>query len=164
MGQLCMVEFKRLLDKRFAIIILIVSVVSIILFYQFNNTTVIDNNTYSTKTIYMYYNQMLKDYYNNCATMDKITASFKAKAKVYMILNMAEWKVLKDTDKEVYDAGRYEEKINRYRETAPEIYDYFIELNEEKLLDEYLDNSDEIKAALKLYDQKIGRASCRERV
>ena len=113
MGQLCMVEFKRLLDKRFAIIILIVSVVSIIVFYQFNNTTVIDNNTYSTKTIYMYYNQMLKDYYNNCATMDKITASFKAKAKVYMILNMAEWKVLKDTDKEVYDAGRYEEKINR---------------------------------------------------
>lgn len=155
MGQLCMVEFKRLLDKRFAIIILIVSVVSIIVFYQFNNTTVIDNNTYSTKTIYMYYNQMLKDYYNNCATMDKITASFKAKAKVYMILNMAEWKVLKDTDKEVYDAGRYEEKINRYRETAPEIYDYFIELNEEKLLDEYLDNSDEIKAALKLYDQNI---------
>ena len=55
-----MVEFKRLLDKRFAIIILIVSVVSIIVFYQFNNTTVIDNNTYSTKTIYMYYNQMLK--------------------------------------------------------------------------------------------------------
>lgn len=110
MGQLCMVEFKRLLDKRFAIIILIVSVVSIIVFYQFNNTTVIDNNTYSTKTIYMYYNQMLKDYYNNCATMDKKTASFKAKAKVYMILNMAEWKVLKDTDKEVYDAGRYEEK------------------------------------------------------
>lgn len=54
MGQLCMVEFKRLLDKRFAIIILIVSVVSIIVFYQFNNTTVIDNNTYSTKTIYMY--------------------------------------------------------------------------------------------------------------
>jgi len=53
MGQLCMVEFKRLLDKRFAIIILIVSVVSIIVFYQFNNTTVIDNNTYSTKTIYM---------------------------------------------------------------------------------------------------------------
>ena len=37
-----MVEFKRLLDKRFAIIILIVSVVSIIVFYQFNNTTVID--------------------------------------------------------------------------------------------------------------------------
>ena len=74
MGQLCMVEFKRLLDKRFVIIILIVSVVSITVFYQFNNTTVIDNNTYSTKTIYMYYNQMLKDYYNNCATMDKKTA------------------------------------------------------------------------------------------
>ena len=41
MGQLCMVEFKRLLDKRFAIIILIVSVVSIILFYQFNKITIL---------------------------------------------------------------------------------------------------------------------------
>lgn len=148
-------EFKRLLDKRFAMVIMIISVASVVLFYQFNNTTEVDNNICSTKTIYKYYNQLLRDYYDNCADMDEKTAGFKTKAKVYMVLNLAEWKALKENDKESYDAGEYEKKIKRYREIAPEIYEYYCELADKNLLNEYIDNADEISMALKLYDDNM---------
>ncbi|MDO5381641.1 MAG: hypothetical protein Q4F06_02835 [Eubacteriales bacterium] len=150
-------EFRRVVDKWTIILILSVCCFTSVLFYQLNRNMESEELRVSSQDVYYYYNQMLTEYYGNLITMDDKQAKFLARAKIYMIQNMEQWSRLKEEDEEKYYGGNYEKRIESYRESAPEIYDYYQELKSQDsaLLNQYVEKSDAIDMALSLYDSSV---------
>ena len=123
-------ELKRIINKWTLILIFLAVCFTSVLFYQINNSTEHDGTKISSKDVYFYYNQMLNDYYNNLDTMDEKQAQFIARARVYMIQNMEQWNIIKEQDSVQYYAQKYDKKIENYKKTAPEVYDYYQELKQ----------------------------------
>lgn len=149
-----MSEFRRIINRWMLALVVIICFFCSIIFYQLNKETEYEEHKVSTRMVYSYYNQMLKDYYDNLDAMDEIHAKVNARAKLYMIYNMEQWSRLKSEDEELYNAGRYEEKIQRYRNSQPEIVAYYEDLqqNHKDVLDKYIEDSDAINMALDIYD------------
>lgn len=150
-------ELRRIIDKWVVALIIIVCCFISIIFYQLNRETYYEQNKISTQTVYNYYNQMLKDYYNNLETMDEIHAKVKARAKLYMVYNIEQWNRIKSENEELYNASGYEDKIKHYKESSPEIVSYYEELKQshQEVLDKYISDSDAINMALEMYDKNF---------
>lgn len=150
-------ELRRIINKWTLILIFLAVCFTSVLFYQINNSTEHDGTKISSKDVYFYYNQMLNDYYNNLDTMDEKQAQFIARARVYMIQNMEQWNIIKEQDSIQYYAQKYDKKIENYKKTAPEVYDYYQELKQSNsiILKDYIEKADAVDMALKLYDESF---------
>lgn len=149
-----MKEIRRLIDKWIVILIVIMCIVSSVLFYQLNKSITIDNNDLSSRTVYSYYNDLLHGYREYLESMDEAEAKKYARADVYVIKNIIQWNNIKEKDEESYNASGYEERIQHYKQEFPQIYAHYQELkdNNETALNKYQNESLEIDAALKMYD------------
>lgn len=150
-------ELHRIIDKWLILLLAIVSCLSFIIFYQLNKETEYEQHTLSTQLVYDYYNQMLQDYYSNLETMDKAQAKLNARAKLYMVYNIEHWSRLKAENEEMYNAGRYEDKLQHYKSSYPDIVSYYEELkqNNKEILDQYIADTDAINMALSMYDKSF---------
>ena len=90
-----MSEFRRIINRWMLALVVIICFFCSIIFYQLNKETEYEEHKVSTRMVYSYYNQMLKDYYDSLDAMDKIHAKVNARAKLYMIYNMEQWSRLK---------------------------------------------------------------------
>ncbi len=155
-------------------LIFTVSIAALIIFYQSNEKTESGDNTYSTGSVYSYFNKLFDDYESyieEYGEQDKLQdekeSSEKAvvysKARTYALMrlkrvkDMAQWEIIKQEDYAEYQANEYERKIAGIKKQYPEIYEYYERLRNEEpqVLERYVEEADEIELAVKMFSESV---------